>query len=695
MIFYDNYYEHMKNYNGIVFKVKKERYNFFPSGFDIETYTQYQKDSDGKVFEHYTNMYVWQFQLGNDTYIGRTWKDFHVFIQSLKKVFTNDILKFVSFICNQSFEFAFMGRELEEMGHAVEVFARKNRKPMKIIIDKKIVFLDTYLLTGYSLEVMAKNYTVTQKLVGEVDYSVPRNEKTDINDILNYCVNDVKILAEYSQIYAEKFLKYGKMPMTKTMIANQVVKNKIKELNCQKEVFFLMQNAYPKSQKEYDYLMSFYCGAFTHGMLCNLFDVHNDCLSYDVTSEYPYVMMDRYYPMTRFKEINVTLFDNSQIQNFLDKYCCLLECELKNYKSTTGVTIISKNRHYGCVNATWDNGRLYSADSVKVRITEIDLQTLKLHADFEIKIEKLSIAKRGYLPKYFRLSIAELYYKKSTLKGKKDCIIEYNESKQELNGLYGACCTKLTCEEIFFQKGWNVKDKENDFSKLWKSKDKLPQWSIYITSHSRNLILSTIHKIIKPSKNLDKRENFFYSDTDSIKCKNKPYIVNLFNSINSEIIKNNQKWIDELNLKELYSDCDFSKMGTFDFEGHIERLKVLGSKRYLIEKDNGEIEPTIAGLPKKSYIDYCKNNNIDAFDAFSEKGILIADSETYKLCAYYEDEKRTFNVIDKDGNSCVNTTQSYVSLIPIKFSLEVTDELQCLHNKIRMLKFFDENKESN
>ena len=169
----------------------------------------------------------------------------------------------------------------------------------------------------------------------------------------------------------------------------------------------------------------------------------------------------------------------------------------------------------------------------------------------------------------------------------------------------------------------------------------------------------------------------------------------MFNSINSETRKNNEIWINELNLKEKYKDCDFAEMGTFTFEGHIKRLKVLGAKRYLIEKDNGKIEPTIAGLPKKAYIDYCKNNNLEPFKTFSEDGILIADSETYKLCAYYEDKPKTFEVIDKDGNCCVSTTQSYVSLIPTKFSLDIKDDLSKLCAKIKMLQIFDENKESN
>ena len=44
--------------------------------------------------------------------------------------------------------------------------------------------------------------------------------------------------------------------------------------------------------------------AYTHGMLKNLFVTHKNGLAFDVTSEYPYVMMAKYYPMGTFKTLN-------------------------------------------------------------------------------------------------------------------------------------------------------------------------------------------------------------------------------------------------------------------------------------------------------------------------------------------------------------------------------------------------------
>ena len=58
-----------EKYNKVVYKIGNTRnifyINFIPSGFDIETYTQYSKDKDGKVIKHFTNMYIAHKELQN------------------------------------------------------------------------------------------------------------------------------------------------------------------------------------------------------------------------------------------------------------------------------------------------------------------------------------------------------------------------------------------------------------------------------------------------------------------------------------------------------------------------------------------------------------------------------------------------------------------------------------------------------
>lgn len=667
------------NYEKRIYKVgngeNKKYINFQPCGFDIETTTQYLKDDQGKVIEHYSNMYIWMFSFCNKVYFGRKWKDFSNLLNMIKKEFCKGEKKFIIFIHNQNFEFAFMGRELEELGHKVDVFARKKRKPMTITIDDNIIFIDSYKLTGFSLAKLAENYTTTKKLVGELDYSKIRNSKTPITlKESNYCENDVIILYEYAIYYESKYLVNGFMPLTSTMIANKVVKDNIRKLKANKEVYYLMKKAYPKNRKQYEYIMTFYSGAYTHAMFINLFEKKENGLAFDVVSEYPYVMMAKYYPMTAFRKLH----DLGKINVFLKKYCCLVEVIFKNIKTKTGVTILSKHKLKECNNCIWDNGRLYSADSVRARVTEVDLITLSLHYEYDIEYISCIYSERGYLPKWFRLSIAELYRNKQILRGVTGKEIEYMESKKELNGQYGSCCTRLEFTELFFEKGWKEKEKEIDFDTIVNGKNKLPQWAVYITAHARNLILTTVSKI-KPI-------DYWYSDTDSIKCKNKNYILEIFKNHNDIVIEENKKWIQEIGLdSEYWKVADFEKMGTYDREDDLIYFKTLGSKRYLstINK-NGDIvtKETIAGLPKGTYVTWANNNGLDLYDAFDKDGVAISDYESNKLCTYYCDEERFFNVTDESGNSEDYHTYSYVSLIPTSFKLGVEKDLIQLYNTL-------------
>lgn len=657
------------DYNKIVYKIGTTRninyINFIPSGFDIETYTQFQKNNKGQVIEHYTNMYIAQFQLDNDTYLLRTWDDVAEFFLNIQKKYTAQLHQFLMFIHNQSFEFSFMGKELSKRGFKVEVFARKKYKPMKIILNDRIVILDSAKLTGLSLAKMAENYCTTKKLEGDLDYSIPRNRYTKLTKKeLQYCINDVVILAEFARYYADKYLSKGKMPMTQTMIANLSMKDKIRELKAQSEVFFLMNDIYPKNRQQYEYMLLYFSGAYTHASLFSLFRTLYNVLSFDMTSQYPFQTMSKYFPMSKFK----CCVDATKYDFFIKNYCCLIDCKLKNIKQKYGITILSRHKLIDIENAKWDNGRLYSADSVHAFITEVDLQVLERFYDFEIEINYLSYAKRGKLPKYFRLTIAELFATKQRLKPfQKEKSAEYMASKQSLNGeSYGACCTKINFTEISFENEWIEKEKDVDFSKIFKRKDKAPQWAIYITSWARYDILTMVHEIVT----IDKYA-YHYTDTDSIKCNNEQWIIDLINKRNEKIRETNKIWIEELGIKNLYPDVDFAEMGTFDNEipQGMTRFKTIGSKKYICEI-NGEIEQTVAGLPKGIFAKWCKKHGYDPFEKFELGNVSIADMETEKLASYRNEKETTFTVTDLQGNTETITTQSYISLIPTTFSIK-------------------------
>lgn len=654
--------------------------NFVPSGFDIETYTQYQKDPDGKVIVHYTNMYIAMFKIGECYVECRTWDEVSEVFKAIEEAYCSTRqTKFLMFIHNQNFEFAFMGKELHARGHEVSVFARTKRKPMKIEIDDKIIILDSAKITGFSLKKLAENFTTTQKAVGDLDYSLPRNRYTKIegdfeNGERKYIYNDVQILKEYAEYYERTFLLEKHSPMTQTMVANLVMKDIIKELQCQKSVYFLMSKIYPKTRQQYDYLMLFFQGAYVHGMLANLFLPVYDGLAYDMQSQYPYVTMSKYFPMSGFKKLHTL----NKWKFFCENYCCLMDVTLTNVMVTYGVTILSKHKVTGAVNAQWDNGRLYSCDSVRCFITEVDLQYLSLYYNFKIKVNALSYAKRGYLPDYFRLTVAYLYDKKQQLKNVEGKEAEYAVTKSSLNGeSYGACCTRLTFENNVFKDGeWMLEDNNINWDKLWMGKNKSPAWAIYITSHARYMILAKGVLGIVSVNPLD----YLYSDTDSIKSKNKEYIKEHFEKLNMEIIEDNQKFVKDLKLEERYPNTNFLTMGIFDREDDLKAFKTLGSKKYLYCTEKHGWQTTVAGLPKGKYVEWCDKHGKDYMESFNLETVDICDWESGKLCTYYEDTPKQFTVVDYQGNVEEVYTESYVSLIPTSFSIKDNRELIKMYN---------------
>lgn len=674
----------LQEYEKTVYKIGATRnayyINFVPSGFDIESYTQYKKDKDGTVIEHYTNMYIAQFQVGIDTYLMRTWDEVAEFFHKIIDKYTTTQKKFLMFIHNQSFEFSFMGRELYSRGFDIKVFARKRYKPMKIEINDRIIILDSMKLTGLSLEKMALNYCTTKKMSGDLDYTIPRNKFTKLTkEEEGYCINDVVILGEFAEYYADTFLSKGKLPMTQTMIANISMENKVKELKCNSEVYFLMNDIYPKNRKQYEYLLLFFSGAYTHASLFSLFNTIENCLSFDMTSQYPYETMSKYFPMSKFKRC----VDATKYEFFMENYCCLIDITFTNIKQRYGVTIPSKHKVIDAINPMWDNGRLYSADSVRCFITEVDMITLSNFYTFDYNINSLCYAKRGTLPKYFRLTIAELFATKQRLKPfQKEKSAEYLASKQSLNGeAYGACCTKLNFTEISFENEWVEKDKDIDFSKIYKRKNKAPQWAIYITSWARYDILSMVHKIVTKDKFA-----YHYTDTDSLKTNNEQWIIDLVEERNKEIVEYNKKWVEELGLKELYPDIDFTEMGTFENEipQGMDRFKTIGSKKYIYQVGD-KVNQTIAGLPKGAFGEWCKKNNKDPFEAFELGNVYIADCDTHKLASYRCEEYKEFYVTDTQGNTELCKTQGYISLIPVTFQIKDNPELAELYYYNKLL----------
>lgn len=703
MIFHNNYHTMLNNiiqeHTQEVYNVGKEPdgdpriIQFIPMGLDIETSTIYTRDEKDKITDHFSFMYIWQWSVYDHTFIGRSFEDLEAMINAVESVI-KDKYKTIVFIHNMSFEMSFFLKYWIH-NHDIKIFARTHRHPMKVEIDNKIIFLDSALITGFSLKKLADNYTDTQKLVGDLDYSKIRLPASDVfygsylsDKELQYCINDVQILSEFARYYADNYLSKRFLPMTSTMVASRVVKDKIKELKCQKEVYWMIQNLYPSSKKEYDYIMSYFIGGYTHGMLRNLFKIHYNAGKMDVTSLYPWALMQPEYPISKFRKYDIKNGNNEDIKYFIKNFACLIDVTFKEIKTKTGVTIISKNKSISFHNARWDNGRLYEASDCRIRITNLDFDSFSKHYKWDkIIIHSFLYAEKGYMPQYFRLAIADLYAAKSILKGVAGKEIEYMESKKKLNGQYGSLATKQSFEEIFIDENgnWDDKPKEVNFDEIKKNKNKLPQHAVFCTAVSRNHVLNMIKKLI----NLSGPDTYIYTDTDSIVFDCTDRNLKLFESENKKVRKNNLKWIEELQLNKQFPEVDFSEMGTFDNELYnkktkktepLKRFKTVGSKRYISEYADGHVDTTVAGMRKGTFVKYCDEHNLDYFDTFDDNFLLSYD-DSKKLTTYYCDDVITREVTDYDGNTDTVTAYGYVSLIETSFKMSVDGALKKLFSE--------------
>lgn len=673
------------------------------SGYDIETTLQYTKNDKGKVDYCVSLPYIQQMSINNNDVLFRTYDDFIFLLARIsKELDLHDNIYTVIFIHNLSFEFAHMRWYLDNNNLGIKitnVFAKTERKPMKVELSNNIIFLDSALITNSSLKKLAKDYCKTQKLVGDLDYSKQRHQHTKLDpQEEQYCINDVRILSEYSEYYFKTFLSNKKvnenfMPMTSTSIVRHDLKERYKHDPKHKDYMKTIKRLYPRNWKEYQLMMDLFQGGFVHANVVYVSMLLTDVHSFDLKSSYPSILLSKYFPVSQFYNVSNLKHDNihtiDDMKPYLDEYCCWMRLSLNNLKAKTTHSIISESR------AEWyprqfkekynlDNGRFRECEQIVLDLTELDFDLLCKFYTFELhKVIFFRIAKRGQLPMYFRETVAKYYQMKHEISMQiKECKDKeklqelkktYAQVKAKLNSLFGCCVTKVQSSNIVYNEGeWSTEFVEDMDYTILKEKSRnplLPQWGVWCTSWGRFKVLDMIYKLSTNGKN-----DCAYCDTDSTKILNYEENRYLYDLYNAKQIIENKEFIEEMNL-----DYDvFYNIGTFEWEtspsngGCYKHFKTMGAKRYVYEDDFGW-HSTIAGLPKNSLQKYCEENNKYLPDVFSQN-MLLNEAWSEKLTTYYVDDPTTITV--DDGESVeVHEVPSCVCLIPTTFEMSVMGSL--------------------
>lgn len=674
---------------GKYFKDGSLYYLNVPISFDIET-TSTMVGEDKSGF-----MYLWQFGLGDDEIkiYGRTWEQFIQLMEKLVEIFQLDSKHIaIIYVHNLGFEFQFM----KDLFTWQNVFATGERKPLKVQTVLGIEFRDSYILSGMSLEKTGENLMNhnIKKLVGDLDYSLIRTKKTPLTELeMNYSENDILIVCAYIQEQIEMYGDIGKIPLTNTGKVRKFVGDKCyftnkshKKSNTGKFTRYrkIMDNLQITNEDEYKMLKRAFSGGFTHANANHVNKILENVSSDDFTSSYPTVMLSEMFPMsTGFEVYPKTV---KELFEMSKKHCMILDVKFTNIISKVHFEhYLSESKCYQLKNKIIDNGRIVKADSLITTITNIDLEIINQTYEWDtISIGKVIAYNKNYLPKPIIESVLELYQNKTTLKDVKGKEVEYMVSKGMINSTYGMCVTDIIQDNDTYKNGeWvqEFEDIDKQLEKYNKGKKRFLfyPWGVFITAYSRLNLWTGI---------LNVKDDYVYSDTDSIKYLNRENHLSYFEKYNELITRKLYRMCDTYNIdKKLLSPKTIKgvskPIGVWDSEGTYSRFKTLGAKRYLVEKD-GELMITVAGLSKKNglqyMLEYCNNDNTKVFNMFNDN-LYIPSNRTGKLTHTYIDSPMEFNIQDYKGIDCHVKTLSGIHLSNCDFTLSLSKEYKSFIEK--------------
>lgn len=236
-------------------------------------------------------------------------------------------------------------------------------------------------------------------------------------------------------------------------------------------------------------------------------------------------------------------------------------------------------------------------------------------------------------------------------------------------------------EEIYDNDEWIEKNanKDDQIKKYNSSYNRFLYyaWGVFVTAYARHNLWSGI---------LQFKDDYLYSDTDSIKAKNYKKHLDYIDSYNQEIVKKLETCLKHYNIsKEEISPKDIKgkkhTLGLWDFEGVYTRFKTLGAKRYIVTKYNKEgkevLEITIAGLPKENGRDYLlkiSDNDFDKVFKNFTNHLKVPKDDSGKLTAYYDDDVKEAVIEDYQGHYTKVKSLSSVHLSKASFEMSMSEK---------------------
>lgn len=654
-----------------------KRYYYIGSGFDTETTTD--------IKNNVAFVYIWQFTIGEKTYISRHLFKLPIFTRilssSLKKA------KLLVYGANISYDFQFIKHTLAKQ--ITFAFASEARKILSYELNDKIIVMDVLGVWGSSLT-KCTEYTTRKKLIGDLDYLKYRTPLTPLSrKELMYCIHDTLICSELCIKAFEMYTKQGKkIPITGTAIVRNELKDSYSKI--EKKIAIEELQSYYEHQKNYNILRQYlYSGGLTHSNCNYVGIVMKNVICYDIESSYPSQMLKN-FPAGQL----IHCYEDWELMKKHKHW--FMRVRLLNVSAKSDHTLVSKHKIIQgydnetkkpiilAENAVYDNGRLFACTSCEIIINEIDFENLKKFYKFSMEIvDCWYFTKSAKIPKKLYNMVVKYYKLKTVLKREgKSKTLEYKEAKARLNSLYGMLCTQIYSRELSYNSETGTFEK---IEKDWKKCNRtfmncfIGYW---VASYARQQLCDIISKF---------PENVIQYDTDSI------YAIDPNGKI-KEYVENFNENKRKFNLMRT-NDEDLCNLGIWDYDGKYTEFCGYGAKRYAgIKEESNTLKITWAGgvssdIKQQFRVDkklghISKDTNI--FEYLKNFECFEITSKKY---AKYIDEPTTIQIDSKP-----TIIKSCVVICPATFKTQLSIELEELKHKTTDLrdeyikKFLFENK---
>lgn len=653
-------------------RVKRITYIKIGSGFDIETSRVHKGEED------YAYCYHWQFGIGDTAFMGRSLTTLYSFMKIVIEVikYTKPKARLLVLDANLGYEWQFCKHYWTRLG-VTDLFAKEKRNPIYIEVASTFVFREVLGLFGHSLAEIAKNHCGMEKLVGDLDYSETILSNTEMTGKeIGYCVRDVEILVKLGEKIFDTY--YGKnpaMPYTSTGIVRAEIK---KELGSNLKAERARIEALMPSEWEYElFRTKLFKGGICGSNILQMDKVLYDVVGADITSDYPFQMLTKKFPVGGASRCKPNEF-------LKEKIPYIAWVRFHKFRSRTPHALMSAHKLMNkqeCKKSgetVLDNNRIQYAEFAELVINDVEYESLKKAYKWEHEtVMHCWKFEEGYamLPQHIRKTVISWYLKKEKLKETQSHTQEYRDAKAFVNSIFGMMCTALYLEDFELdEKECDIVGvKNNDYAECCKFLFLSPFWGFWITSHARAMLMDVICRFPSIIIQYDTDSVYFRDNGSKESEALKKYLTN-FNKLRE--VKNMALFLNDAHMKTI---------GTWTIDPMYKRFKALGSKRYMYEQNDGTIKCVVAGCRKSKkeetegistivlqneYNNRTRNENVDVFDFFTNK-MVIDKEHSEKLCSLYIEKPVRFTSTDRDGNVEELEIPSCIVLkeIPFKMSL--------------------------